>query len=57
MVQVPAVRPVMVLPLTVQTAVVVLVYVTGNPDVAVALAVATLPTRRVEGAKLIVPIV
>ena len=53
-VHVPAVMPVAVLPLTLQTRVVVLVKVTGKPEVAVALTVVVPPTTRVAGLKLIV---
>jgi hypothetical protein len=60
MVHVPAVTPVTVeplVPLTVQTPVVKELKVTGRPDVAVALAVVVPFTARVDGVKLIVPMV
>ena len=60
MVQVPTATPVTVLPfvpLTVQTLVVNEVKVTGNPDVAVALAVVVAPAVNVVGLKVMAPIV
>jgi hypothetical protein len=57
MVHVPALAPVTVEPLTVQTAGVVELNVTARPDVAVALAVVVPPTASVAGAKVIAPMV
>ena len=57
MLQVPEVSAVTIAPLTVQTAGVVEVNVTGSPDVAVALAVTVPFTLTVVGVKLIAPIV
>ena len=55
--QVPAAIPVIVVPLTVQTAGVVELKMTPSPEVAVALAVVVPLTDRVVGLKVIVPIV
>ena len=56
-VQVPAARPVTVLPLTEQTPRVVELKLTGSPEVAAALAVEAPPTPREAGLKLMVPMV
>jgi hypothetical protein len=57
MVQVPALTPVTVLPLTVQTLVVKELRLTRSPEVAVALAVVVPPTPKELGLKLMVPMV
>jgi hypothetical protein len=57
MVQVPAVTPVTVVPLTVQILVVRELKLTGSPEVAVALAVVVPPTATELGLKLMVPMV
>ena len=54
--QVPALTPVTVLPLTVQTPVVNELKLTARPEEAVALAVVVPPTPRVLGLKLMTPI-
>ncbi|CAK0761793.1 hypothetical protein CCP3SC15_270011 [Gammaproteobacteria bacterium] len=56
-VQVPALVPVTVRPLTVQTLGVMELKATVSPEVAVALAVVVPPTASVAGAKVIVPMV
>jgi hypothetical protein len=56
-VQIPALTPVIVLPLTVQMLVVRELKLTGSPEVAVALAVVVPFTAKVAGEKVIVPIV
>jgi hypothetical protein len=57
MVQVPALTPVTVPPLTVQTLVVRELKLTGSPEVAVALAVVVPPTVTELGLKVMVPMV
>ena len=57
MVQVPALTPVTVLPLTVQTPVVRELKLTARPEEAVALAVVVPFTARVAGLKVMVPMV
>ncbi len=56
-VQVPVAAPVTVLPATVQVLVLLLVNVTGSPDVAVALTVVVPPTAKVPGVKVTAPTV
>ena len=58
MVQVPASKPVTVLPETEQiVGVTLLLKVTARPEVAVALAVVVLPTTKVVGVNVMVPMV
>jgi hypothetical protein len=57
MVQVPALTPLTVVPLTVQMVGVEELKLTARPEVAVALAIVALPTAKVAGVKVMAPIV